>query len=312
MRQHPKLLDEEFPEQGYREKLERFSTVLQDRLGRLDEETKWDDYFFAPLEAEVEVVESRQLRRRKIVDLMQALKADRSSRIILVLGDPGSGKSIAPRKLARELLKEVEKTGRVPVYVTLKEWSPGRTWSEQQPPTKEELHDFIVNTLTGYSPFVDQFMEEYFDRMLDRGRFFFLLDSFDEIPSVLDVSEGSWLIKHLSDLVTEFFVGQDAGRGLVASRFYRRPKLNTRESATFEIRPFSDIRIHEALMRSGKLREETIEELFANRSELVPVARNPFSAALIRMYAENRGGELPDNQLEMYESYVKVQARPIC
>ena len=140
--------------------------------------------------------------------------------------------------------------------------------------------------------------------MLTRGRFFFILDSFDEIPAVLDVNEGSWLIQHLSRLITEFFFSQDEGRGIVASRFYRRPKFGV-GSATFEIRPFSDMRIHEALLRSGKLRTDTIDKLFRDRTELIPVARNPFSAALIRFYAENHGGELPSNQLEMYESYIR-------
>lgn len=104
MRIHPKPLDEDFPEQGYKEKLQRFCKVLQTRLDTLDEETKWDDYYFAPLEAEVEIVDSRQIRKRRIVDLMHALRGDRHSQIILVLGDPGSGKSIALRKLSKELL----------------------------------------------------------------------------------------------------------------------------------------------------------------------------------------------------------------
>jgi NACHT domain len=304
MQKHPKPIDEDFPEQTYREQLRRYSQVLAGRLATLDDETKWDDYFFAPLEAEVEVNSGRQTRK-KIVDLMKALKGERTSRIILVLGDPGSGKSIALRKLAKDLLAEVEKTGRLPVYVNLKEWAHGKQWTEQEPPTKEDLRDFILHSLKAQSLFADQFLGTYFNPMLDRGRFFFLLDSFDEIPAVLDVAEASWLVQYLSKLISEFFVGQDQGRGILASRFYRRPKLNREESATFEIRPFSDLRIHEALMRSGKLRQETVDQLFTTRTELIPVARNPFSAALIRLYAESHGGALPANQLDMFESYIQ-------
>lgn len=248
MHEHPRPLDQDFPEQTYQQQLRRYTEILLNRLTTLDDETRWDDYFFAPLEAEVEVI-SRRRSMKKIVDLMRALKADRNSRVILVLGDPGAGKSIALRKLAKELMKEVDRTGRLPVYVNLKEWAPERQWSEQAPPTAQELRNFILRTLKAYSVFADQFLGEYFDRMLDRGRFFFLLDSFDEIPAVLDVNEGSWLIQHLSRLITDFFVSQDAGRGIVASRFYRRPKFSRVESATFEIRPFSDMRIHLKLIR---------------------------------------------------------------
>jgi hypothetical protein len=306
MQKHPKRLDQDFPEQTYRQQLKRFSEILTTRLTTLDEETKWDDYSFAPLDAEVEVISGRR-SAKKIVDLMRGLKTDRASRIIVVLGDPGAGKSIALRKLAKELMKEVDRTGRIPVYVNLKEWGSERPWIEQAPPTIEEFREFILGTLKGQSIFADQFLEQFFGRMVDRGRFFFILDSFDEIPGVLDVSEASWLIQHLSRLMTEFFIGQDEGRGIVASRFYRRPRLNREESCTFEIRPFSDLRIHEALLRSSKLREDTIERLFTTRTELIPIARNPFSAALIRIYAENHGGNLPANQLEMYESYVRFR-----
>jgi NACHT domain len=304
MQKHPKSLDEDFPEQTYREKLRHYADILVSRLNTLDNETRWDDYFFAPLEAEVQVLSGRR-PTRKIVDLMNALKADRSSRIILVLGDPGAGKSIALRKLAKELLREVDRTGRLPVYVSLKEWGGGRHWSEDAPPSAQELRAFILRTLKGSAIFPDEFLGKYFDRMFDRGRFFFILDSFDEIPAVLDVGEESWLVQYLSRLITEFFADQDLGRGVVASRFYRRPKFNTVESATLEIRPFSDLRILEALRRSEKLRPETIDTLFRDRTELIPVARNPFSAALIRIYAENHGGELPSTQLEMYESYIR-------
>lgn len=304
MHKHPRRLDQDFPEQTYQQQLKRYSEILMGRLTTLDDETRWDDYFFAPLEAEVEVISGRR-STKKIVDLMQALQADRTSRVILVLGDPGAGKSIALRKLAKELMKEVDSTGRLPVYINLKEWGDARQWSEDAPATAQELRAFVLQSLKSYSMFADQFLGEYFDRMFDSGRFFFLLDSFDEIPAVLDVSEGSWLIQHLSRLISEFFMSQKAGRGIVASRFYRRPKFSRVESATFEIRPFSDMRIHEALLRSGKLRSDTIDKLFRERTELIPVARNPFSAALIRIYAENHGGELPSNQLQMYESYIR-------
>ena len=209
------------------------------------------------------------------------------------------------RKLAKELIREVNQTGRVPVYVNLKEWDPGREWTEKTPPTVQELRTFILATLKGQNLFADQFLSDYFKPMLDRGRFFFLLDSFDEIPAVLDVSEASWLIQSLSKLLTEFFVGQNLGRGIVASRFYRRPNFGRLASTTLEVRPFSDLRIHEALLRSTRLRQSTIDKLFTERTELIPIARNPFSAALIRLYAESHAGELPANQLEMYESYTR-------
>lgn len=94
MRKHPKSIDKDFPEQTYRRQLQRYAQIFSTRLNVIDEETKWDDYFFTPLDAEVEVLSGGQ-RTKRVVDLLRALKADRASRIILVLGDPGAGKSIA-------------------------------------------------------------------------------------------------------------------------------------------------------------------------------------------------------------------------
>jgi hypothetical protein len=45
--------------------------------------------------------------------------------------------------------------------------------------------------------------------------------------------------------------------------------------------------------------------LFNQRPELVPIARNPFTAALISSYAKDHGGALPENQSELYSSYIE-------
>ena len=304
MKVHPKHLDEDFPEERFHDQASRFVQILIARLGMIDEETKWDDYFYSPLKAEVEIV-SAHTKRRQIIDLIDALKSNKSTSVIVLLGDPGSGKSVALRKVSRELMDEFEGTGRIPVYVNLKEWSTNRPWTRDQPPTSVEFRAFLLSSLRGHSFFADQFLSTYFDKMVDGGRFFFLLDSFDEIPGVLDVNEDSWLIHHLSSIFTDFFSQQTSGRGVLSSRFYRRPLLSRAQSVTFQIRPFSDLQIHDALLRSNLLREETVANLFRNRVELIPVARNPFAAALIRSFAEHNGGALPSNQLAMYDSYIQ-------
>jgi hypothetical protein len=306
MGEHPIGIDKDFPEQDYKKQRTRFIQILDGRLSTLDDETKWDEYYFTPLDADVSI-SSSGLTRKRVVNLMSALKVENGANVVLLLGDPGAGKSIALRKLAKDLLKEVDRTGRVPVYVNLKEWASDAPWDENNLPTADDLKVFVLSTLKGQNSFADQFLSQYYDRMFDRGRFFFLLDSFDEIPSVLDAAEASTLVERLSLILTEFFASQDEGRGVVSSRFYRRPRFSRASVAILEIRPFSDQRIYQALRQSHQLRPITLDRLFTVRSELVPIARNPFAAALIRMYAEANGGILPDNQLEMYDSYLNFR-----
>ena len=303
MQRHPRPVDRDFPEQSYRDKLKRYQSTLENFLNNLDEELRWDDFYLTPLDAEVEI-KSDETATRRLVNLMAALRNDRTSRIMVVLGDPGAGKSVALRSTAKSLLSEVGRTGRVPVYVNLKEWRADRTWTETDPPASSELRAFVLSSLRQRGMFADDFLGEYADRMFDRGRFFFILDSFDEIPGLLDLGEASWLVVALSKAISDFVVSQDDGRGIVASRFYRRPKFSHRGCSIFEIRPFSDLQIQEALRKSSQMTDEVIRELFTVRTELIPVVRNPFAATLLRIYVESHNGRLPGSQLEMYESYI--------
>jgi NACHT domain-containing protein len=128
-----------------------------------------------------------------------------------VLGDPGAGKSVAFRKLSIEMLREVPQTGRVPIYVNLREWLPrehsgtmyatAQRWTEDNKPTVKDLGEFVIKSVSKGDVFMEDFVNTYFHKMWEHGRLFFVLDSFDEIPELLDVDEDSWLIDHLSKLM---------------------------------------------------------------------------------------------------------------
>lgn len=309
MKEHPTPLDAEFPERGYRKRRNDFCEVLRSHLRDLNLKTRWSEAHFTPLEAEVEVL-AQGRAKRQITDLMTALRSDHRSRVFLVLGDPGSGKSVALRTLAMRLLDEVEWTGRVPIYVNLKEWETETPWSEERPPSVAELQAFILRNLKERSDvFGEEFLDLYFKRMLENGRFFVLLDSFDEIPGVLDVPENSWLIERLSQVISTFLAGATETRGVVSSRLFRRPTLSLDDGATLEIRPFDETRIARTLKNSEYVDDLLVQRLFRERPELVPIARNPFTAALIQAYASQTHGRLPNTQLELYESYIGARLR---
>lgn len=140
--------------------------------------------------------------------------------------------------------------------------------------------------------------------MLEHGNLFFILDSFDEIPQLLDEGEDSWLIEHLSELIWTFIAGNRASRGLLASRFFRRPTDSFQASKILEIRPLSEEKIVQALGRFPRFDNALQKQLFYQRNDLVPIVRNPFLMALLGAWVQEHGS-FPRHQGEIYDSYLR-------
>jgi polyphosphate kinase 2 (PPK2 family) len=125
---HPLFYDPQ--ERRRAERRRRFAEHLKAQLNLLNSREAWQDYRFAELEAEVEAEGSRSnwfslfsagttqggLRREK--SLSAALKASKE-RLILVEGEPGSGKSVALRHVANELADRASRSRSVNCLVPL-------------------------------------------------------------------------------------------------------------------------------------------------------------------------------------------------
>jgi len=296
-------LAREFPERGFLERLRLVCADFRNDLDRIDADTNWSHAHFVSLEAEVEIVGDTSARRR-IADLLPAIRQDRTSRLFLVLGDPGAGKSVALRKLCRDLLDEVERSGRLPVYISLKEWRPSVPWTKERPPDVAQLKAFILGNLRRRVQMSAGFLKAYFDRMVDHGRIFFILDSFDEIPAVLDVDESSWLVRALSEAVTDLLAGGSEARGVLASRHYRRPRLAISGYRLLEIRPFSEQKIAAAIDRATTHAEPVKRAVFVSRPDLGALVRNPFLLGLLLSYIEQHSGELPASMVGLFRSFI--------
>jgi len=289
----------DFPIKSYNERLARVTGALTTVISSVDHEQHWSSEFYTPLEAEVEV----RGEKKTVSTLLESIRNDKDARKFLVLGDPGSGKSVALRKLALDMLAETKRTGKLPLYIDLKEWSVTQRWSETHPPSVEELQEFIVDRISQKDLFVHQFFDEFFLPMFEHGRLFFLFDSFDEIPGVLDEEESSWLINELSQLFSQFIGGAHESRGVLASRQFRCPTGAYLPDKTLEIRPFSDAKIRDTLVRNSGIDERAITDLFRERPDWISIARNPFNASLLSAYFAHRN-EMPQSQADLFEVYL--------
>lgn len=312
--EHSEPIRKHFPDPSFEEELAVFCSALKQDLVSIDRQTNWSPQYYTHLEAEVEVL-TGSWERRRIVDLQKAIQADRKSQAFLVLGDPGSGKSVALRNLAHNMLAEVPLSRRVPVYVNLREWLPvpqtasaaagTSAWTETNMPTVAQLEAFVIASLKARGDvFIEDFVDRHFRDLWRNGYLFFIFDSFDEIPQLLDVDEESWLIDALSRTLSQFVVTHPQSRGIVASRLFRRPTRELAAEKILDIRPFSEERISQALSRFPRFTHDMKAQLFRERPDLLSIARNPFLMTLLGIWVEEHG-TLPDTQAQLYESYLR-------
>ena len=293
----------EFREKNYSEKRAAFCLTLRQRIERINRETDWNESTFTPLDAEIEACFNKK-RKKKFDDLLKCLKAyRRRNTVFLVLGDPGAGKSVAMRKLCLDLLDDVKNTGLVPVYIDLKKWK--EPWTINNLPTKNDLLTFIKFILKENGDFsADDFVDVYFDKMLENGRWYFVFDSFDELPCLMGMKNCKQLIDELSELLYTFLTGPNQRGGVISSRLFRSPTDTLRPAVTMTIQPFNDIKIKTMLKRYSSSTVDTDKKLFGQREDLVALCRNPFYLSLLINYYKQNSMKLPANQMELFKSFV--------
>lgn len=293
--------DRDIPEPEFNERLKNAIDALADDMRSINKQTNWSGSFFTDLDAEV-YIKTHSERTKKVSNLLKALKR-KSGRAFLVLGEPGSGKSVALRKLSVDLLKEVNVVNKIPLYINLKEWN-NTNWSEASPPTEDELYDFVKDNVARRDRAISIFVDQYFDRLYEKRKLFFIFDSFDEIPQVMNVDDDSMLIDQLSNVLYKFIKDiNNQTAGIVASRKFRKPTNSFEASSEIGIRPFNEKQVITSIKKMSANASELINDIFTKRVDLYQTAKNPFMASMIAKYIEIHN-KLPNNQLEMFSVFI--------
>lgn len=283
--------------------LQRYCDALVADLDRYDREVNWSDRELTPLEAEVETEYSSPSRARIVRDLVEGIRSDRRSSGFMVLGDPGSGKSVSLRRLVRILARQAGTSGIVPVYVNLREYPIN------EEPTPETILGFVRNVTSRQTGRDGRaFLDTWYERFRKTGRLFFVIDSFDELPAVLDCDDKSESHRRISCAFDRFFTQEVLScRAVLASRHFRAPVYVS--GTRLVIRPFTESQIRSALriwlQGKGVDSGVYVRGLFQQRAHLAPLLRNPFTAELIAEYAIAGGGhQLPETMFSVFDHYV--------
>ena len=258
--------------------LARAANVLLDELKWIDQSYQFQSNWYTPLNAEVEMHTGIGLDDRKIGDLLTSIEADKKSPMFLVLGEPGAGKSVAMRELARHGLRRTSHSRALPIYVNLREWLPEQKWTRANPPTIHALETFLQSYLSNYdNVFLRDFFVEYLGRLHVDGRIFWIFDSFDEIPAVLDAGDDvRFIVDALTGVLTRFI--RQGSRGVISSRYHRRPQPPYDLATRLDIRPFGEDKIDAALRRVNSFPIPLISVLLGNRQDPYPWRVRPFTS----------------------------------
>lgn len=246
----------------------------------------------------------RGLRREQ--SLSQALELS-GERLILLAGDPGSGKSIALRHVAEKLAlrpsKDKNIKGLIPLYVNLKKLER----PAQVAINRELIESFVKQELNRINDRdIEQFLEEEFQVGIKEGTWLFLFDSFDELPEVLSSVEADTMIGDYAQAIDDFLNGFNQCRGIIASRQFRGPKhLGW---PLFRILPLDSRRWE--LIRKAELDPPIEKELNVRlrvaSQDIEEMTKNPMFLGIL---CENMraGNDFPNNTHGVFESYLETR-----
>jgi hypothetical protein len=294
----------------------QFLRVLASDLAAIAKAEAWNDQYFTDMEAEVEVeggyysgiisriFKRRSFGRRREKSLMRAIERS-SERCLLVTGDPGAGKSVALRHLASQMAdRSIRKSRRdclIPLYVNLRDLAA----DSAELISVDAIKAFVIDNVRRGDADTAEYLNTNWKNFSERGIWFFLFDSFDEIPAVMHAGVNEGVVAAYGDAIRAFMDGLGSCRGVLASREYKRPPNTVWPK--LRILPLGERRQMELVNRTFLKQEDKREVLRAVSVSSSATFTNPlFLMLLCRYVKENRSA--PKDEHELLYSHVKSLA----
>jgi hypothetical protein len=275
--------------------------VLHEALGeRVRLELTLDDRP-ETLHRPIVLVEGRQVRRALGSSAEVATVFRRSGQALLILGAPGSGKTITLLELCEPLLEQAEADPREPVPVVLNL----STWAQQQPPFAEWITEEMWRQY-GLGKHVTPVW-------LDADHLILLLDGLDEVrPGARDACVRA---------INAFRETHGAGM-VVCSRSADYSELAERLAlrGAVEILPLDEAQI-EAYLGDERLGLAAVREAIASDDALRELAQTPLMLSILAVAYGGRSlaellpllGSEPARRAHLYEAYIEraFERRPL-
>src|SRR5664280_1384299 len=282
---------------------------LESQLTQLSAVENMRDVNYAELEAEVEIERRRRLpltfgsqTSQRVRSLSIALEKVRATFCVLE-GDPGDGKSVALRRVALDLarhgrgLKGHVLRRPLPMYINLKDMDSSFGVNPQG------VQSFVLSTIADASSDIVDIVSRRFPEYMKAGRVVFLMDSFDEIPEVLNATAESSTPKDYAIAIHDWLPPKC--RLVVASRHFHGPRRLP--GVRFQIVRLSPERqrllVKHAFLGAPRTRELR-ERLAGSEPWVTDVAPNPMWLSLLVDHVRS-GGALPsDTAPPVFETFI--------
>ncbi len=300
----------------HRKNRQFFAAHIERIIWHLSLNEDWKDKRFAELEAEVEAEDRYRVFSllpfpqtksglRRVRSLSKALESSRD-RLVLLEGEPGSGKSVALRHVVDAMAKKAKSSpdlkSVIPIYVNLKELEQVNGVTVD----RNLIEQFVLESLKRSNDRdIDQFLDDEFQQGVRNGTWFFIFDSFDELPDILSATEANQVVRSYGDAIDAFLHGMNSCRSIVASRQFRGPAYLGWPK--FRILPLSEKYRRRLIQRSAlapKLARELVGQLGNANSDILTMAGNPLFLALLCEYMKS-GKPFPLNTHAVFETYIE-------
>lgn len=304
-------------DQQRRFKRQMFADHIEGEIRILNSKEVWNDNRFTELEAYVEAeVEKGNIFRFKSaqqpgVRLQKSLSKaiERStSRLVLLEGDPGAGKSVALRHVAQAMARKAHRSRniktRIPLYINLK-------YLQRDPKSRIDralIEKFVLKNINRIGDRdIDEYLSNEFDKGLQGGTWLFLFDSFDEIPEILSSTGSDEIIRQYAEAIRDFLHGMNQCKGILASREYKGPRFLG--WPMFRILPLTSSRRLELIKRTGlqsEIQRAISDGLALASADFRMMASNPMFLNLICEYMNKKKlPEFPAHIHLVFEEYIQ-------